>query len=156
MSFDKITNPLKAQHLVGDMEADYIYTAGIAGEKFFMALRNEGKLLAASCDKCGITYMPPRMYCEKCFEKLDEYVEVPPTGVVDTFTVTHEDRDSEKLAEPVVVAFIRMDGTDGGLIHQLGEIDASDVKIGMRVSVVLKDKSKRKGGLTDIEYFKPE
>ncbi len=156
MSFDKITNPLKLHHLVGDMEADYIYTAGIAGEKFFMALRDEGKLLATPCKKCGITYMPPRMYCEQCFESLREYQEVPASGVVDTYTVTYEDRDSEKLAAPVVVAFIRIDETDGGLIHQLGDIKGSEAKIGMRVTAVLKDKSKRKGGLTDIEYFKPE
>lgn len=156
MSFDKITNPLKAHHRIGDMEADYIYTAGIAGEKFFMALKEEGKLIAAPCKKCGITYLPPRMYCEQCFERLEEYVEVPPSGVVDTYTITYEDSDSEKLEDPVIVAFIRIDDTDGGLIHQLGDIDPSEAKIGMRVTAVFKDKSKRKGGLKDIEYFKPE
>ncbi len=34
--------------------------------------------------------------------------------------------------------------------------DSNAVKVGMRVVAVLKDKSKRTGGLTDIEYFKPE
>ncbi len=156
MSFDKITNPLKLRHLVGDMEADYIYTAGVAGEKFFKALRDEGKMLATPCKECGITYMPPRMYCERCFESLEDYLDVPTNGVVDTYTVTYEDRNGEKLAKPVAVAFIRIDKTDGGLIHHLGDIDTSDIKIGMRVTAVLKDKSQRKGGLTDIEYFKPE
>ena len=154
MAFDKITNPLKLHHLVGDMEADYIYTAGIAGDKFFRALRDEGKLIATPCKKCDITYMPPRMYCEICFEKLEEYVDVPLSGVLDTFTVTYENSDAEKLDTPVLVAFIRIDNTSGGLIHQLGEVDADKVKVGMRVVAVLQDK--RKGGLNDIKYFKPE
>ena len=156
MSFDKIRNPLNLKHLVGDMECDYIYTAGVAGDKFFIGLRDEEKLLATPCKKCTITYLPPRMYCEHCFESLDEYVEVPTSGIVDTYTVTYEDSDGLKLDQPILVAFIRIDETNGGLIHQLGEVDAGNVKEGMRVVAVFKDKSKRSGGLTDIEHFKPE
>lgn len=156
MAFDKITNPLKLRHLVGDMECDYIYTAGIAGDKFFKAIRDEEKFLATPCKKCNITYLPPRMYCEQCFSSLEEYVEVPTKGVVDTFTLTYEDRDGEKLDKPVLVAFIRIENTDGGIIHPLGEVDFDLVKLGMSVVAVFKEKSQRKGGLTDIEYFKPE
>jgi uncharacterized OB-fold protein len=155
MAFDKNTNPLKLFHLIGDMEADYIYTPGVAGDKFFKALRDEEKLLATHCESCNHTYMPPRMYCERCFSKLDKWIETEPAGVVDTFTLAHEDRDGEKLREPVLVAFIRIDKTDGGLIHKLGEVDPGAVKIGMKVQAVLKDKSKRSGGLSDIDYFKP-
>ncbi len=136
MSFDKITNPLKLRHLVGDMECDYIYTAGIAGEKFFIALRDEEKFLATPCKKCDITYLPPRMYCEQCFSSLEEYVEVPTGGVVDTFTLTYEDRDGEPLDKPVLVGFIRIENTDGGIIHQLGEVDFDSVKLGMPVVAV--------------------
>ena len=62
MAFDKNINPLKLHHLVGDMEADYIYTPGVAGDKFFKALRDEGKFLATHCEPCNHTYLPPRMY----------------------------------------------------------------------------------------------
>ncbi|MHA2067329.1 MAG: Zn-ribbon domain-containing OB-fold protein [Candidatus Thorarchaeota archaeon] len=155
MSFDKNTNPLKLHHLVGDMEADYIYTPGVAGDKFFKALRDDEKFLATHCESCNHTYMPPRMYCERCFSKLDKWVEAESTGVVDTYTLAHEDRNGEKLAEPVIVAFIRIDKTDGGIIHQLGGVDPESVKIGMKVKAVLKDKSKRTGGLKDIDHFAP-
>ncbi|MHA2141735.1 MAG: Zn-ribbon domain-containing OB-fold protein [Candidatus Thorarchaeota archaeon] len=155
MSFDKNTNPLKLHHLVGDMEADYIYTPGVAGDKFFKALRDEEKLLATHCESCNHTYMPPRMYCERCFSKLDKWIEADLSGVVDTFTLVTEDRDGEKLAEPALVAFICIDKTDGGLIHRLGGVDAESVKIGMKVKAVLKDKAKRTGGLTDIAHFAP-
>ncbi len=155
MSFDKNTNPLKLRHVVGDMEADYIYTPGVAGDKFFKALRDEGKFLATHCESCNHTYLPPRMYCERCFSELDKWVEAESSGVVDTFTLVNEDRDGEKLTEPVIVAFIRIDKTNGGLIHRLGGIDAKSAKIGMKVEAVLKDKAKRTGGLIDIEHFKP-
>ncbi len=155
MSFDKNTNPLKLRHVVGDMEADYIYTPGVAGDKFFKALRDEGKFLATHCESCNHTYLPPRMYCERCFSELDKWVEAESSGVVDTFTLVNEDRDGEKLTEPVIVAFIRIDKTNGGLIHRLGGIDAKSAKIGMKVKAVLRDKAKRTGGLTDIEHFKP-
>ena len=155
MAFDKNINPLKLHHQIGDMEADYIYTPGVAGDKFFKALRDEGKLLAIHCEPCNHTYMPPRMYCERCFSKLEKWVETEPAGVVDTYTLTHEDRDGEKLSEPVLVAFIRIDKTDGGLIHRLGGVEAASVKIGMKVKAVFVDKSKRTGGLTDIDHFAP-
>jgi uncharacterized protein len=42
------------------------YSAGVAGEKFLRGLE-KGEILAAACDKCGATYMPPKMYCVECF-----------------------------------------------------------------------------------------
>jgi uncharacterized OB-fold protein len=137
------------------MEADYIYTPGVAGDKFFKALRDEGKLLATHCESCNHTYLPPRMYCERCFSKLDKWVEAESSGVVDTFTLVSEDRNDERLSEPVLVAFIRIDKTNGGLIHRLGGIDPESVKVGMKVNAVLKDKAKRTGGLSDIDHFAP-
>jgi len=93
--------------------------------------------------------------CERCFSELDKWIEAKPSGTVDTFTLVHEDRDGNKLPEPVPVAFIRIDRTDGGLIHQLRGVDSKAVKIGMKVKAVLKDKSRRSGGLTDIDHFAP-
>jgi uncharacterized OB-fold protein len=95
------------------------------------------------------------MYCERCFSKLDKWVEAETTGVVDTFTMVTEDKDGEKLSEPVLVAFVRIDKTNGGLIHKLGGVVLGSAKVGMKVKAVLKDKPKRTGGLTDIDHFAP-
>ena len=40
MSMDKITNPFNIGHWLGDMEADYIYTLGKAGERFFKEIKD--------------------------------------------------------------------------------------------------------------------
>ena len=155
MSFDKIRDPRGIAHQIGDMEADYIYTAGIAGEKFLFALKDEGKLLATRCDNCDITYMPPRIYCENCFTKLENWVETATTGVLQSFTTTYEDNNGEPLKEPITLGLIQIDKTNGGLIHILGEMGSKEPKIGMKVEAILKDKPKRTGAITDIDYFKP-
>ncbi|MFX0078789.1 MAG: Zn-ribbon domain-containing OB-fold protein [Candidatus Hermodarchaeota archaeon] len=155
MSFDKIRDPRKLRHQIGHMECDYVYTAGVAGERFYLALREDAKLLATRCDKCNITYMPPRMYCDKCFAELANYKEVPPTGIIDSYTITYFDMDGEALPEPLVLAFIKIDQTDGGLIHKVGNIKPESLKIGTKVKALFKDKAQRTGALTDIKCFQP-
>ncbi len=139
----------------GDMPTKGRYTAGVAGERFFRAIKEDAQLLATICLDCDITYMPPRLYCEQCFAELDEWVEVDPRGHVHTFTVVHQDLDEEPLPEPQIIAFVTLDDTDGGLVHYLDEVDAEDIYLGMPVEAVFKSKDERNGSITDIEYFRP-
>ncbi len=155
MAYDKIRDPRRIMHVEGDMEVDYIYTAGIAGERFYVTLRDKEKLVATHCDKCNHTFMPPRMYCDRCFAELSNWIELPPTGTIASYTIAHEDNNGERLPEPVVLAFIEIEKTDGALIHKVGEVKPGALKIGMRVQAVFKKKSERTGALTDIQYFKP-
>ncbi len=155
MAYDKIRDPRRIMHVEGDMEVDYIYTAGIAGERFFVTLRDKEKLVATHCDKCNHTFMPPRMYCDRCFAELSNWIELPPTGTIASYTITHDDNNGERLPKPVVLAFIEIEKTDGALIHQIGEVKPDALKIGMRVQAVFKKKTERTGALTDIRYFKP-
>ena len=139
----------------GDMPTEGRYTAGIAGEKFFRAIKDEGQFLATVCLDCDVTYMPPRLYCEECFAHLEEWVEVGSDGHVHTFTVVHHDLDEQELPEPRILAFITLDDTDGGLVHYLDEIDPEEVYLGMPVEPVLKEQEDREGSIMDIEYFRP-
>jgi len=140
---------------VGDMEADYIYTTGIAGDRFFKLLRDEGKFSATVCPNCNITYVPPRMYCENCFTELHDWKELEPTGTVETFTIANLDEKNKKLAKPRLWAYIKIDGSDGGVVHNLGEVNPRELKVGMKVKAVLKPKEERKGEITDIKWFEP-
>lgn len=139
----------------GDMPTQGRYTAGIAGEKFFREIQENGRFLGTVCPLCGITYVPPRLYCERCFDQLDEWVEVPPTGRVYTFTTVHLDLDGNRLPGPRIMAFVQLDGADGGLVHFIGEAQPEDICIGTRVEAVFKDKEERKGSIRDIAYFRP-
>lgn len=139
----------------GDLPTEGRYTAGVAGERFFRAIKDEGQFLATICLECDVTYMPPRLYCQQCFAHLDEWVEVDPAGHVHTFTVVHQDLDEEPLPEPRILAFIALDETDGGLVHYLDEIEQDEIYLGMPVEPVLRPQEERQGGITDIEYFRP-
>lgn len=139
----------------GQIPMSYIYTVGRAGEKFFRELMN-GKILGANCDACNITYVPPRTYCEKCFTRLeDRYMDVGTKGTVHTFTQCYETYDGAKKEKSSIVAMVRIDGTNGGLVHWLGEVDFEKVNIGMPVEAVFKPKKDREGSILDIKYFKP-
>jgi uncharacterized OB-fold protein len=139
----------------GQIPMSYVYTVGRAGEKFFRELIN-GKMFGARCDSCQITYVPPRTYCEKCFARLeDHYTEVGMKGTVHTFTQCFETYDGTKKEAPSIVAMVRIDGTEGGLVHWLGEVDFEAVYIGMAVEAILKPKREREGSILDIKYFRP-
>ncbi len=141
----------------GDMPTQGRYTAGIAGEKFLRAIKDEGRFLGTRCPHCDIVYVPPRLYCERCFAHLGEesWVDVPATGRVHTFTIVHWDMDGRPLPEPQLIAFVRLDDSDGGLVHFLGEVEADAVCVGMPVEAVFKKPSDRRGSILDIAYFRP-
>lgn len=138
---------------LGDLPVTNRYTYGLAGEKFFRALKDEGKILGTYCPHCDHTYVPAAAFCERCLGKLDEWLDVGTIGDVVTYTVLNVALDGSPLKEPELIAFIRFG--DGGLIHHLGEIEPEQVEIGLMVEAVLKPASKRTGSILDIKYFKP-
>ena len=151
---EKIVDPAELRHVEGKIELYWIYTSGEAGDAFFKKLKDEGKFLAAKCRKCGHVYFPPRLYCEFDFSET-EFVEVSGEGCVKAFSVVSYDADGNKMENPEIYALIEMDGTDGSIIHLLGEVDPENIEIGMRVKPVLKQKEEREGRITDILYFRP-
>jgi uncharacterized OB-fold protein len=129
------------------------YTAGLAGEVFLRAIKDDGKILGSLCDHCGITYVPARQFCERCMSELDETVDMGTQGEVHTFTLLFEDLDGTPREEPEIVAFISLG--DGGLVHKLDEVELDDLDIGMPVEAVFKPKGEREGSILDIKYFRP-
>lgn len=141
------------RHWDVDMSVDYIYTTGIAGERFFSALRDEGRILAAHCPSCEVSQLPPRMFCERCFARLSEYVEVPLDGTIAALTVVHVDRAGVPLGTPEVYAFVRFRGIErGGLIHRVLP-PADEARPGRSVRIKLRRREDRRGDIRDIEGF---
>lgn len=129
------------------------YTAGLAGERFLRAIKDEGRILGSHCPACGITYVPGREFCERCLAELGEWVDVGTRGEVYTFTLLYENLDGSHREDPELVAFIRFG--DGGLVHRLDEVAPEAVEIGMPVEAVFKPKAERQGSILDIQYFRP-
>ena len=154
--FEKQTDPTTPMHWLGNMQADYLYPNGVAGDKFFKHIMNNDTFLAAKCPKCSKTYFPPRLYCEDCFVEIPdkEWFEVPAAGKIKLHTTAMIDTYGNKLEEPKVVAMINIDKTDG-LFFGIIKTDNPDEKLeDTQVEAVFKPKNQREGTLKDILYFK--
>jgi len=137
----------------GEIPVEFLYTAGVAGERFFSELRKRGELMGTRCPSCRVVYMPPRIYCEQCFTKLEEWVEVKNKGKVFSHTVLRRDRKGCSLEKPIIVAAVTFEGVRGCLVHRLEGIDPDKVKPGLDVEVVFKEPGERTGSILDIKGF---
>jgi uncharacterized OB-fold protein len=146
--------PTGFRHWPGDVEADYVYTSGVAGDAFLKTLRDEGRLTAPKCDTCGDAWLPPRLFCESCFLPMTTWIDVGDDATVETYTVAHEGVDGTLLSTPEVWAVLRFPDVRGGLVHRVdGSPDS--VTEGMAVRPVLRPKEERRGSITDILHFAP-
>jgi len=137
----------------GTMPITSRYTFGLAGERFFRTLAEEGKIMGTRCSKCDHIYVPATSFCERCLGKLDDWVDVGAIGQVHTFTLLYQNTDGTPRQTPEIVAFVRLG--DGGLVHKLGEVEPDAVAIGMQVAAVFKPIDERQGNILDIIYFRP-
>lgn len=134
---------------------EYAWDSGVAIGKYLQSLK-KGKLIGTRCKKCKRTVIPPRVFCEVCFRQMDEWVELKDTGTVNTFSICYVTWDMKKVSQPLIPAVIEIDGASKGkgILHLLGEVEAREVRIGMKVKAVWKSPRERQGAITDIKYFK--
>ena len=151
--WEKITRPDEARHQRGSIPIHHRYTLGVAGDRFFKEMRDGKRLLASRCPKCQDSFLPPKMYCERCFEETTDWTAVERPGYVKSFTILHLSLDEEPLEEPVVVAFVAWEGLRGGLIHRVSDVRPGFLKIGMAVEPVWSEHCS--GNLEDIRHFRP-
>lgn len=153
----------KVLYQMDTLKAEYAWDSGIAIGTYLAGLKR-GVILGVRCNHCRKIVLPPRVVCEWCFRPMDEYVELPDTGTVNTFSLCYISWDMRQLTQPEIPAVIHLDGTSelgpasvimGGIMHKLGEVDPKEVHIGMRVQAVWKPEAERQGAITDILYFKP-
>jgi len=137
----------------GELPVTNRYTFGLAGEKFFRAIKERGRFLGTHCPQCQRTYVPATSFCERCFHELDDWIDLDPVGEVETYTILSIDEVGAPIPEPMIIAFIRI--KDGGIIHKLAEVAFKDIFFGMPVEAVLKLKKERQGSILDILHFKP-
>lgn len=131
----------------------YSYSAGPIRSKFLLYLRNQQKIMGTKCPTCGRVYVPARSTCIKCFENMEEWIEVSDEGILETYTIVYTRRPVYKADSPFAFGIIKLDGADTGLTHRLGEVDLEKIRIGMRVKAVFKEELK--GDIRDIKHFKP-
>lgn len=136
----------------GELAVSFRYTPGVGNTAFFEALRDRGVFLGSRCDDCGVTYLPARIFCERCLAELEPSVECGPEGELASWTVARVDVDDRPLDEPITYGSVRLDGADTVFLHRLIDLDR-EPEIGMRLRAVLAQE--RTGSIFDIEGFAP-
>ena len=152
---EKQTDPTTPMHWRGDMQADYFYPAGIAGDKFFKHIKEKDTFLASKCPKCKKVFVPPMLYCEDCYDDIpdDSWLEVPSEGVISLFTIVKLDAHDEKMNSPKVVAMIKVDQTDGKMLGVINSNDFDNDFTDLKVKAVFKPGNEREGTLKDIIHW---
>src|SRR2546423_789927 len=152
--FERPASPDAVRLWPGSIPVSHRYTAGLAGERFFRALAERGLFLATRCARCSVVYCPATAFCERCLGAIDEELEVGPSGKLESFTVVRIGFEGERLAAPVVVGLIRLDGADTCLVHRV-RADPGELSLGMDVEAGLTDPGARTGLLERVAHFSP-
>jgi uncharacterized OB-fold protein len=142
-------SPIK---IPGELSVSFRYTPGVGNLSFFEALRDRGVFLGSRCDDCGVTYLPARVFCERCLAELEASVECGPEGELMSWTIVRVDVDDQPLDRPVTYGLVCLDGADTVLLHRLVEMDGEPT-IGARVRPVFA--SDREGSILDVSGFAP-
>lgn len=144
--------------------ARYLMSAGQAYSIFLDGLR-EGKIYGTYCEKCGMVYVPPKIYCPYCYSQLDKWVEVKDEGRVVSAVASYYSSYMEKLDKPEIIGIIKLDVPGKqfsdyrfpGLLHRLCNATLEDVIsqriFSARVKARWRPPEERRGDINDIECF---
>jgi uncharacterized OB-fold protein len=143
------------ESIAAEWHIRYNHPVGKTAAIFFDGLRDR-RILATRCSASGLTYLPPRAYCERSFERCDGWVEAGLEGTIEAATIVTA--AFENLPEPpYAIAYVRLDGVDTALLNFVRGLDLSDVPAaaatlvpGTRVRVQFVESPQ--GRITDFHY----
>jgi uncharacterized OB-fold protein len=143
--------------LPGAWHLEFAHAAGRAASRFLVGLRDDQVLRASPCPSCRRILVPPRSFCEDCFVPTsDDWVDVGPEGVVESFTFTYA-RFAGYADPPYGVAYVRPDGATTAIANFVTGVDFSDpeaaaarLAIGTRMRAVFRPE--RQARITDFTW----
>ncbi|MFH1139047.1 MAG: Zn-ribbon domain-containing OB-fold protein [Pseudomonadota bacterium] len=140
------------------VDVPYRFAAGKYLGRFLTELRDNGRLLAIKCPKCGRVQMPPRVVCAVCHVKSEDWVELGLEGTLAAYTIMYlpltDPTTGKPHDPPFVYGSVKLDGADSVLDHLIDiEPDPAKLKVGMRMRVVLRPREQRVGDLSDILHL---
>lgn len=131
----------------------YTHTTSTEEDRYLRALE-QGRIIGQRCPACRKVYVPPRV-CPADGVAPDEVVEVADRGMVTTFCVVNVPFAGQRLTPPYVVAQVLLDGADIPISHLILGVEAADVRMGMRVAAVWRDRSRWSTTPENIDHFEP-
>lgn len=141
------------------MRLDYEHAYGPYYGMLFDGLATSRRIQGSRCPNCTRVLVPPREYCDVCYVRTGEWVDVADTGTIKAFSIIHLEFVGQTREPPYVYAEIVLDGSATRLIHTVGGIDVEEAKerlqIGTKVRAVWKEGGEPVGTLEDIDHFEP-
>ena len=132
---------------------DYTRSLGPVLGRFMTGLRDRRVLGSRTAD--GRIHVPPLEYDPVTHAPVTELVDVRPTGTVVSWTWTDRPLDGQPLDRPFGWALIRLDGADTALLHAVDAGDRAQMRTGMRVAAVWRDRAEWTTSPTNIAHFLP-
>ena len=136
----------------------YTHALGETASRFYVELRDHGKIYGKRDAKSGRVLVPPRAFSDQTLEPTTAWVEVGPGGVIEAFTIVY-DKFNNLPDPPYAFGYVMLDGADTGLGGFFKGVDLEDpeaaaarLKIGTRV--VTRFAERRTGDVLDF-WFEP-
>ncbi len=107
---------------------------------FFEAARHH-RLVMQRCASCGVFRHPPRPVCGRCGSFEVEWVDLPGTGTLFTYSIVHLPfLPALRDVVPYVVAVVELDGTGGTrMTSNLVDAPIDELRAGLPVECVFED-----------------
>jgi len=131
----------------------YRHTTSAEEDRYLRALA-EGRLIGQRCPVCRKVYVPPRV-CPADGVPPEEVVVLPDRGTVTTFCVVNVPFAGQRLDPPYVVAQVLLDGADIPMSHLILGVPAEQVRMGLRVAAVWRDRAQWSTTPENIAHFRP-
>ncbi|MEZ5169883.1 MAG: OB-fold domain-containing protein [Acidimicrobiia bacterium] len=149
--------PALVEHHVLEYPGGYTRSLGPVIGRFVTGLRDRRILGVRLAD--GRVLVPPLEYDPATAEPLgsddDDFVEVGPSGVVESWTWVSEPRAGKHhLDRPFAFALVRPDGADTAMLHVVDAGSPEVMCVGLRVMPRWADEPT--GGLTDLDAWVPQ
>lgn len=133
----------------------------------FVAMLKEKKILGSLCKGCGRVYVPPREFCSRCFEKIEEKVIVSNYGKLLAFLVSPPLQKGKvmiagmdvvamgilKEGETIILGIVQFDGTSSKMVLPVLNTKPENVRVGMKVKAVFAEEPA--GRLSDLVGVEP-
>ena len=143
----------------GKITLPYHWALGPTNTRFFDEFKQK-RIMGTRCPACKRVVVPARKFCSRCFQDVDEWVQVKDEGGLRSWVLINFPYEGQPKEPPYIIGVIDLDGADNGFTHFVGGLPdyelervRQSVRIGMRVRAVWK--RKRKGNIFDLDHFKP-
>jgi len=102
-------------------------------EQFYKNI-GQKRLMGGKCRKCGKIHLPPRPLCDKCFSTEFEWIELPKTGRLLTYTIIHVAPTYFQNMAPYAVGIVQLE--NGVKIPgMIKDVPHDKIKVGMSLKI---------------------